>query len=288
MALRYIPPLESFLKDLARRKKFEVERALIAGEHVNTNEHPSIIHFSFNKAATQYVKSILRRCAIENGMTPVGINEYAFDTDFPFLGRVSAQEMEQYAHIFKKTGYLYSVFGSAIAGIPHIEQYKIVLVARDPRDILVSDYFSKAYSHVVPSSRGDKRDQFMAERERALASTIDEYAIANSEKIAGIFSQYRTLFLERYPHVYVTTYEAMLSDFASWLSELLDYCELDASQQLFQSLVQANEDKKPKKEDKLRHVRRGQSGDYKEKLKPETIEHLDAKFAPMLAEFGYD
>ena len=42
------------------RQRFPVDWALIQGTHRNPNRHPSILHFSVNKAATQYVKNLLK------------------------------------------------------------------------------------------------------------------------------------------------------------------------------------------------------------------------------------
>ena len=44
------------------KRQFKVERELIEGCHHAKSPHRSIIHFSVNKAATQYTKSILSRC----------------------------------------------------------------------------------------------------------------------------------------------------------------------------------------------------------------------------------
>jgi hypothetical protein len=268
--------------------RFKTELELIKGRHQNQNEHPSIIHFSFNKAATQYAKSILKRCAVENGMVPVAIHDYAFHTDFPFLDQLSAEEMAKYQHIFKQQGYLYSVFAGMIEGIPHLEKYKVVLVARDPRDLLVSSYYSIAYSHTVPSKTGNKHETFMRQRRKARELTIDEYVITKSDKVRNLFLRYETLLLDKHPNTYLTTYEQMTSDFGGWIDGLVGYCDLDVSESLFESLVQENERLTPKGENIHKHLRKGQPGDYKEKLKIETIEYLNAKFASTLARFGYD
>ncbi len=143
---------------------------LIKGTHKNNSSHPSILHFSLNKVATQYVKSILRRCAVENGMVTVGIHDYAFNSDFPYLDLLSAEEMEEYRYLFKPAGCLYSVFGGMIDGIPDLEKYKVVFVARDPRDLLVSNYYSMAHSHSAPT--GEKREAFMLERVKALLMSM--------------------------------------------------------------------------------------------------------------------
>ena len=54
--------------------RFGVEQKLIAGDHHTENQHPSIIHFSLNKAATQFTKKILKKAAAENDIIPVHIN----------------------------------------------------------------------------------------------------------------------------------------------------------------------------------------------------------------------
>ncbi len=285
--LKNLPPVAQILKNIDQQKRYRTELALIKGIHENSSKHPSIIHFSFNKAATQYVKSMLRRCAVKNDMVPVGIHDYAFNTDFPFLDHLSSEEMEKYKHIFKRTGYLYSVFGGMIEGIPNLEEYKVVLVTRDPRDILVSEYYSIAYSHPVPSKMGDKHDKFMSKRVNARESTIDEYVILESDRVYDIFSRYQTLLIDKYKNTYLTTYEQMISDFEVWLTDLINYCELNVSREFIQSLLKENEDKKPKEENIHKHVRKGLPGDYKQKLQPETIVYLNEKFETVLKNYHY-
>src|SRR3990170_8372931 len=72
------------------------EMALIKGQHRSNSSHPSIIHFSLHKAATQYARDVLRRCATENGMTLIGLVEYAWYENFPYLDHLSASEMQKY------------------------------------------------------------------------------------------------------------------------------------------------------------------------------------------------
>jgi hypothetical protein len=100
--LECFPPVTRFLCEW----KFKTELALLKGTRVNSSRHPSIIHFSYNKAATQYVKSILNRCAVENGMVPVGVHDLASHSKVPYLDQLSHDEMKPYQHIFKVQGYL--------------------------------------------------------------------------------------------------------------------------------------------------------------------------------------
>jgi hypothetical protein len=267
------------------RRKFGIELALLRGDHHTTNSHRSIIHFSVNKAATQYVKSILRRSAMENGMTHVQINEYAFDSDLPFLDHLSIQEMREYQHIFKPFGYLYSVFGGMVEGIPNFVDYLVVLMVRDPRDVLTSDYFSIGYSHRLPGSR-KKNELFREERGFARRVSIDEYAIRGSEQLRQTYQRYLDLLVDN-PNVHITTYEDMIVDFPMWLDTLLDYCQLTISSQLKRELLEEARMSRPREENPSRHMRQVTPGDHQRKLQQDTIAQLDTLFSSILRRFMY-
>ena len=175
-----------------------------------------------------------------------------------------------------------------VEGIADLNLYKIVFVARDPRDILVSGYYSVAYSHPVPDKMGSKHERFMKRRALARESTVDEWVLFRSNNLHDHYMRYQKLLLEKYPNTYRTSYEYMVSDYSGWLRSLLDYCELNVSSELFESLLKENARMKPREENIHQHVRKGQPGDYRDKLKPETINYLNEKFASILVMFGYD
>ncbi len=274
-----------FLVHLFLRRRFNVELKLIAGKHRYNNPHPSIIHFSLNKAATQYTKKILRQCVIENGMIPVHINEYAFYTKFPYLTGLGADKMANFSHIFRPKGYFYSAFGGFVPGISELEKYKVILMVRDPRDILVSWYYSIAFSHSIPPITSNRHEEYIRKRKNAQEITIDDHVISESDRVFNILNRYQTELLVPYPHVYLTSYEKMTSNFEGWLKYLLEACELEISSQTFQKLVEDNKRLQPKEENIYKHIRKGKPGDYLDKLQPETIEYLNIKFSPIFDTF---
>ena len=271
-----------FLIHIFLRKRFNVELKLIAGKHRNNNPHPSIIHFSLNKAATQYTKKILRECVIGNGMVPVHINEYAFYTKFPYLTGLKTDEMVNFSHIFKPNGYFYSAFGGFVPGISDLDKYKVILMVRDPRDILVSWYYSIAFSHSIPPITSNRHEEYIRKRKNAQEITIDDHVISESDRVLNILNRYQNELLVPYPHVHLTSYEKMTSNFEGWLKGLLDASELEISSHTFQKLVEDNKQLQPKEENIYKHIRKGKPGDYLDKLQPETIEYLNNKFSPIL------
>lgn len=281
-ALKRVPIFNQY----ALNQQFHVERQLIAKTHETDCLHPSILYFSVNRAATQYVKSILRQCAAVNGLTNVGLHDYAFHSAFPYLNTISRDDMQSYSHIFKPQGYAYSVFGGMVDGIPNLEQYRTILLVRDPRDILVSAYYAVAYSHSKPGQI-EKQHQFMVLRQQAQSSTIDHYVRQQCDRLYGVFERYQHLLVQPYPTVYITRFEEMIADFPQWLSSLLRYCDLKISDRLSQRLVDEHLRLTPRTENVQRHQRKGKVGDYLEKLNPETIEYINSKFSETLRFFNY-
>ena len=276
------------IKRIILNKKFRIERKLIQHSHSTASSHPSILHFSVNKAATQYVKSIIQQCARVNNLVKVSLHDYAFHSDFPYLNTLSADQMQQYQHVFKPQGYAYSVFGGMIEGIPNFEQFLTILMLRDPRDVLVSEYYSVAYSHFAPSRHSRKYAQFIQLRQHTQTLSVDEYAMAQCDRVYATFARYQRLLVDQYPAVYITRFEEMVSDFPTWLSALLNYCELDIGDRLRQTLIENHRAIQPRQENAQRHLRKGAVGDYREKLNPETIDYIEAKLAPVLTAFHYE
>lgn len=272
---------------LTRPSKYQLEKALLAGTHHTPSRHPSVLHFSLNKAATQYVKSILQTIAAGNNLTPVGMNEWAFGSTQPYLDHLSAEQMQAYKHVFKPHGYLYSVFGGFVEGIDHLEDYRIILVVRDPRDILVSGYYSTAYSHPLPGEQSNKRDSFITKRAWAKQAGIDEYVLTEAPRLLLNLQRYHRLLLQPCPHTLVLRYEDMIDDFEAWLRSLLNYTGCAVSGALQGKLLEAHQKQKPAAENVNRHVRKGLAGDYREKLQPETIAELNKLFNTVLPVFGY-
>jgi hypothetical protein len=266
--------------------KFRVEQRLIADRPVSVGDHPSIIHFSLNKAATQHTKSVLSRIAKRNGIKPVHINEYAFFTEFPYLTSVPEGTMVEYQHIFRPRGFLYSAFGGMVRGIKELAEYKVILMVRDPRDVLVSWYYSLAYSHSIPPQTSNRHREYLENRIKARELTVDQHVLEGAERVYSILETYRKELLEPYPHVVLTSYEEMTADYQAWLKKLLKACDLEISSDFFRELVEENRQLQPSTEDKHEHIRKGRPGDYLDKLQPETIQKLNQKFEPVLESYA--
>ncbi len=270
---------------ITNNKEFANEIMLLQGKSIVTSDRPSIIHFSVNKAATQYVKEILAKCVAQNNMLHIRMNEYAFFSNLPYLDHLNEIGMQNYQHVFQSKGFLYSVFGGFVEGIENLKQYKIILMLRDPRDVLVSSFYSKAYSHPLP---GDsfKAKKFMKDREFAINKGIDKYVLSKCDEVKKYYERYISLLVNRYPCL-VVKYEDMISDFRTWLEVILDYSELTISDELKNELIDKAKKSKNLKENQLSHKRQLFPGDYLRKLDTNTTSYLNESLSNILLYFNY-
>ena len=262
--------------------KFKNEIQLINNKSKTDSTHPSILHFSFQKSATQYVKDLLTICAQENNLTPIKLPDYAFNSNFPFLDQLQKDELEQYQYIFRKEGYLYTVFGDMVQHLENLNSYKVIFLTRDPRDILVSEYFSLRYSHPTPSLLSNKNQLFSERQQLAKTLPIDEFVLKDGDRLKLSYDNYNKFLIDKHKNIHLTSYENMMKNFPEWLDKILNYCELTLPPDTKHQLIHNHTHRTPIKENKRSHLRKATPGDYKNKLNPKTIEQLNIKFAETL------
>ena len=167
--------------------RYRVERQVIKGKHTSHSSHPSILFFTVYKAASSFIGDFMKKVAKEAGMTLVDLDGYFFE-----LGEGRAWESSRRVIKtipYQPTGYFYGPFRSFNRGITNIDDYKIFLVLRDPRDVIVSSYYSM-YSHAAPLIENNKQIQIRRERrKKKLGLTVDQY-VMNKLNEAGYLGKY--------------------------------------------------------------------------------------------------
>ncbi|MFO8053162.1 MAG: sulfotransferase family 2 domain-containing protein [Candidatus Omnitrophota bacterium] len=128
--------------------KFKTERAFLKTKLISKSNHQSILFFTTPKAASCYMGNIMKKLCKEAGLVTVDLDAY-----FYTIGKQSkwldAKRISKKAS-YQPSGYFFGPFRSVHKGISNLDSYKILIVVRDPRDVLVSNYFSICYSHGYP------------------------------------------------------------------------------------------------------------------------------------------
>lgn len=186
--------------------------------------------------------------------------------------------------------------------IPRIEDYSVILHLRDPRDVLVSMFYSYCYIHPgeIQPNTGYRRevaeagiDAFVLGKASAESSGYrgDYGTGGHVEDLIGNLPRRYSDYLDRLvgkPNVMLLKYEEMVGDYSSWLQKFLSPFPIDDKQQTVEQLVAQRQTLFPKRDlDVMNHVRHVTPGDHKVKLKGSTIRRLNEIFADTLTRLGY-
>jgi hypothetical protein len=202
-------------------------------------------------------------------------------SDQPVYGELARRSSE----LFRPHGYGYVTMRGFVP-IESLEHYKVLLVLRDPRDVMVSEYYSKAFSHVLPADSGRRRT-FLASRAAAQRMTVDEYVLDEVDKWEDVYATYVRELLEPGLATLVT-YETMVADVHRWLRQVEAALGIRMSDKDRDELAEAAGGGHPAgSDDEGQHVRQRAPGDYLRKLAPTTVEELTRRLSGPLEALGY-
>ncbi|EGJ31343.1 MULTISPECIES: hypothetical protein [Moorena] len=147
---------------------------------------------------------------------------------------------------------------------------------RDPRDGLNSMFFS--WTKIHKGFDQSKRDEW-------LSWGIDKFVISFSDEYLDRYEKYLNHFIG-HPNVNLLKYEDMVYNFDSWLTLFVQPFQL-YSQDISGLSKQLSDEVNPQNADPNTHRRKMISGDFKNNLKPETIDTLNQKFGHILSALDY-
>lgn len=232
--------------------------------------------------------STLLHGMMESMSGPAGLTYFALAQKMYTSGVLPPQVPAAVSSIFVPKGYLFGGFRGVPPAVelPKWASGRTILLVRDPRDMLTSLYFSHAFSHRPPGGEEDgrARQQFEKQRAEAQALPIDAFALDRHRRIVSVYRQVGKK-LARVGHK-TYRYEDVIFDKSNWLKDIIKTLGLSVGEDWVDANI-ARFDVVPKDEHPDKHIRRVTPGDFKEKLKPETIAKLDRAFADIYREYGY-
>ena len=259
------------------KKNLPQELLYMKGKLSVSNSDKSILYLTVHRCASQYILSIIKKLIAESDKKHIDVGSYFWRGGKPY------REPEK---VFEKHGYIFGPFygfdeEEFTVPIPNLDDFNILLMLRDPRDILTSFYFHHAYElYDNPAKK-----EFILERSRdTLSKTIDDWVIEKSAILKYRYKAY--LDIAEKPNVLLLKYEDMIKDFNSWLDTLSGFLNVNVSAGTLNNIRQ-KADFSVQKEKVDAHKRQVAPGDHKRKLKEETIGILNSEFGEILAKLDY-
>jgi hypothetical protein len=243
---------------------------------------PSTYFFSLERAGSSVFWFIVTE------LLKVAHRSYCEPLSDLFLQGIARSEVDDDAlrALLAKPGYAFGMFRSfdiAFQGLDLTQSKKFLLV-RDPRDILVSLYFSMAGSHPVYGDRSVK-DQLMTLRSFTTGSVGEFVRCEVADRMKRRYEQYRLL-CEQDDNVVVFRYEDVIFNKLGWVAEIARHMSISLPSKALRKIARRN-DLLPLKEDPSRNVRQVSPGNWRTHLDEETTAHVEQLFAAEMAYFGY-
>ena len=235
---------------------------------VQKSPFDNIYYCCTQKTASQWFREILRDPEVYKytGLRPVpyvqkGLNEANFDRPFPkhTIAIHLYVDYPTYLTISKPT------------------RYRTFFILRDPRDIVVSWYFSTKFSHpnmlYISKLRDDMETMSFEEGMKYCIDTLEEF---------GLFYAQRSWMQREEDHnkIKIFRYEDFAADNYAFLIELLKYLCIDVPQDDLRKLYGDNTfsritgGRELGDEDERSHYRKGVSGDWKKHFNPPIMDYF--------------
>lgn len=235
------------------------------------------------KAGSTLLNRVMRPIAVSAGLSPFSLHNEMRGLGIAVTAIPPAAEA-----IYEPRGYAYTGFHGLgeHSKLPRFASGHTVHVVRDPRDMVVSRFFSDAYSHRPPGNEvsGELVRLFEEQRNKLQSMPIDQYVLETATETLDVFKQ-TEMVLAAIEHR-TWRYEDIVFEKLRWVREMTSYLQLDVREEVIRRTVERN-DITPTSEQITEHVRRVTPGDHKVKLQPDTIAFLDDLFAPVLKRYKY-
>jgi hypothetical protein len=187
-------------------------------------------------------------------------------------------------HLFSERGFVYGPLRSGCS-IGYDDRFKRLFILRDPRDSLVSRFFSITHSHAQPVDPAVLR-LFRHERSLARQECIDDYVLrAATTWLQPLLASYRGMIVDSTRNVRVVHYEDLVDDPLTVVHDMLTYITGVEPHRDAVTRLLVNETFVQQTEAVGRHQRSGRPDQYHERLRPETIDRLDDILREELAFF---
>jgi hypothetical protein len=253
------------------------------------SQSDNVYHCTVQKSASQWVRAILSdpRVYRWSGLTPYRYQDYLPGQHDP--RKLTQRRFEEPfpARTIATTIYIdYAGFAS----IPKPRCWKAFFVMRDPRDVLVSWYFSSKFSHPLLGDLGRVRCDLnrLSESDGLLYSLeyLDEF---------GLFAAQRSWApaAGKDADVLLIRYEDLIGQAsAATFARLLTHCDIRVPAAELQALLQAYRfeelsGRPPGQEDRSAHYRKGVPGDWRNHFDPTIAARFEKVAGDLISLWNY-
>jgi hypothetical protein len=244
------------------------------------SDYTNVYHCCVQKTASQWFKNVLSDPVVYR-YTGLRVKAY------PQIALAGHTDLADAVPRRVVAAHLYADHAT-YAAIPKPARFRTFFVTRDPRDIVVSFYFSSKYSHPDLA--------YISEVRRCLEGLDDAAGMRFCTDFLsglGLFDAQRSWAEAADEDVRIFRYETLATDEAGLLRDLFDYLGIDMPGILREQLLARHTfsvkagGRHQGEEDQHSHYRKGAVGDWRDAFDEATRTHFDRVTGDLVAVLGY-
>ena len=260
------------------------------GKHISkkneSSDYNSVIFFTTHKCASNYVKELInyiesnyRYKTFDYGKLVGGLAD-----ELNINGQVEDFLNINHEELFVLNGEIYGPQRMPL-NFNGLEKFKSIFFLRDPRDVLISSYYSFGYSHPEPSSENLKTIHQL-KRKHIQNTSIDEYVIDFAKSwILPIYADYSNLYSNAENSLFLN-YDLFINDTKKFLVSIFSFLDLKINDSDIDKLVK-KASPISKNINIENHKRSGRSRQWEHELSEDTQKALTLLLNPILKEWNF-
>ncbi len=250
----------------------------------------NVYHCCVHKTGSQWIRKVL---ADPEVYRVTGLRTYAYAPRLPSDGKNRGYSGLRFSSPFPRRTMVSPLYidHEGFSQIPKPEPWRAFFVPRDPRDVVVSWYFSATRSHPTRSNPSLQRTREELERmsqEEGLIFTIRRL------QQYGLFDALRSwVEAGKAPEVLIVRYEDLIGpEGEQWWGRLLEHCDVPLDPVERRSLLdrysfRSLSGREPGQEDPGSKLRKGVAGDWRNHFTPAVSEVFADATSDLAERIGY-
>lgn len=242
--------------------------------------------FGVHKSGSSLLNQVTSYLAQRNDINWVSIPDQLFLKNIDF-------EVTHHSHIPDHLIHPGNIYGGfrrfpkSLMANAHFREGRKILMVRDPRDALVSQFFSFAKSHLVPHGDDNEgpRKKILQTRQEIANLSIDQFVVRKAREMNMVMCGYADMIHDS--SCLVMRYEDIVFSKRQLLQAICDHFDWSITSQDFDDILH-HVDIRPAKEDPTQFIRKVAPGDHLDKLTEQTIRALNVRLDQAMRLFGYD
>lgn len=259
-----------------RSSTSSVEESLLDGAFREKSNLPGIALFTLHKAGSAFLSARLSETLQKYHYESSDLNKYFIETGKPTKFYETLQNEATCRYIFSRNG----IFHGAIrypVNLDWLSMTRVLLVTRDPRDIITSMYFSWKFSHKIQTETD------LEWRKKMGNMSIDQFVFETSALEDLVIKLEQYLPYLRHPQVSHESYENIVTQPDATEERIANFLSLPSGRQR----IFSSRDFEVDKEAIQNHKRQVMPGDHARKLAPKTIQYCNEKIRHLAPAYGW-